>query len=76
MNLSEDNFSRGDTSFLGADGKIRPAKIYAYETKTDLYDILIIEKKKFVRINMGKLGVLISDWHSIHYAIESHFHLI
>ena len=75
MNLSENNFSRGDTRFLGADGKIRPAKVYTYATRRNLYDIYVIEGAKFVRINMGKLGVLISDWHPIHYAIESHFHL-
>ena len=75
MNLSENNFSFGDTRFLGADGKVRPAEVYSYETKNDLYDIYIIEGKKFVRINMGKLGVLISDWHPIHYAIERHFNL-
>ncbi|KKK76316.1 hypothetical protein LCGC14_2864860 [marine sediment metagenome] len=75
MNLSKNNFSKGDTRFLGADGKIRPAKVYTYETKSKLYDIYIIEGKKFVRINMGKLGVLISDWHPIHYAIARHFHL-
>lgn len=75
MNLSESRFSKGDTRFLGADGKIRPAKVYTYETHNTLYDIYIIEGAKFVRINMGKLGVLISDWHPIHYEIERHFHL-
>ena len=75
MNLNKNNFSFGDTRFLGADGKVRPAEVYTYETKNDLYDIYIIEGKKFVRINMGKLGVLISDWHPIHYEIERHFKL-
>ena len=75
MNLSDKRFSKFSTQFKGADGLVRPATVYAYETHNAIYDIVLIEGLQFVRVNMGKLSNLISDWRPIHYAIDSHFHI-
>lgn len=75
MPLSSDRFFKGDTRFKGADNRIRPAEVFSYETHTTLYDVLRIEDMLFVRVNSGRLGLLISDWKPIHYSISHHFGL-
>ena len=75
MNLSQNNFSQGDALFRGADGRIRAAKVYSYETRDKLFDVYLIEGRKFVRVNCGPLSCFIDKWTPIHYAIESHFGL-
>lgn len=81
MRLSKDRFSSHEGLFKGADKIIRKSKVYTYETGTGhsvfaaIYDIVIIEGSKFVRVNCGPCSNLISDWKPIHYAIDSHFNL-
>lgn len=75
MNLSQKRFLKGDARFRGADGIIREAKVYSYETQSKLYDIILIDGMKLVRVNCGQLSNMISDWKPIHYRIEQHFKL-
>lgn len=72
---SLDRFSQSETQFQCADGSIRPARVYTYESQKALFDILIIENAKFVRTNCGSLSCFINDWKPAHYAIENHFKL-
>ena len=75
MRVSEDRFSQHEALFRGADDVLRTAKVYTYEATTGLYDVLVIEGMRFVRVDMGKPSNLITAWKPHHYAIEKHFGL-
>ena len=75
MRTSESRFYTGDSSFKGADGILRAAKVFSYESQRSLYDVLVIEGMKFVRVNNGQISNMISNWKPHHYAIENHFNL-
>ena len=75
MNLSQSRFFKSDSRFKGHDGRTRDATVYSYETHDALYDVLLIEGGKYVRVNCGQLSDMISSWKPIHYAIEAHFEL-
>lgn len=75
MAYAEDRFYKSAAQFEGADGHVRQAAVYTYDSHTTLYEVLLIEESKFVRTNCGALSNLISDWTPAHYAIEHHFSL-
>ena len=75
MPLSIERFSKRDIRFKGADETMRYAKVYTYETHDKLYDVMIIDGLKLVRVNCGQLSNMISNWKPIHYKIEQHFNL-
>jgi hypothetical protein len=78
MKTAQDRFYKSDSTFLGADGKRRPCKVYSYESRNTLYDVLVFtEENNFrcVRVNCEQLSNMISDWRPHHYAIENHFGL-
>ena len=72
---AQSRFYRSDSQFKGADGRIRQAVVYSYESHSVLYDMLLIEGMKFVRVNCGGLSNMICNWKPAHYAIERHFEL-
>lgn len=73
---SKDRFSQSDAQFKGADGRVRTATVYTYESHAKIYDVLLIEGMKFVRTNCGSISNMIDKWTPAHYAIESHFRLV
>lgn len=75
MRTSPNRYSKIDILHRGADGVLRSAKVYCYEATNGLYDVVVIEGAQFVRVDMGPLSNLISDWKPHHYAICSHFGL-
>ncbi|CAN8140191.1 hypothetical protein THIOSC15_2100003 [uncultured Thiomicrorhabdus sp.] len=56
-------------------GKRTVLPVYGYETHNDIYDVLVVDKARYVRKNTGQWSNLIDAWEPIHYAIEQHFKL-
>ena len=75
MRTSPDRFSKCHTLFRGADDVLRNVEVYTYEAHNGLYDLLIIDGLKFVRVDMGQLSNMIDAWKPHHYKIEQHFNL-
>ena len=76
MNLANDRFYKSNCTFIKKVTKEKViAPVYTYETKTKLFDVLVYENSKFVRVNMGPWSNIIDHWEPIHYAIEKHFKL-
>ncbi len=72
---AQDRFYRSWTLHRGADGQLRNMEQFTYESHGAIYDVLLFEGLKLVRVNCGPLSNMISDWKPAHYAIESHFEL-
>lgn len=75
VHLNQDQFYQGAATFKGADGRVREATVYSYESASILYDVLMIEGSMYVRTNTGQLSNMISSWRPIHYRIVDHFNL-
>lgn len=75
MRTSLDRYSDHAGLHKGADGQIRESHCYSYESHNALYDIILIAGLQFVRVNMGPLSNMISDWKPHHYKIADHFNL-
>ena len=72
---AQDRFYRSQVLHRGHDGKVREMDQYTYDSHSTLYDVLVFEGSKFVRVNSGPLSIFISNWKPAHYAIERHFEL-
>ena len=75
MNLSENNFSSNPCKFKQPDNVDINGTIYTYETDNAIYDIAIINGRKYYQKNMGGYSNLIDNIQPIHYAIENHYNI-
>lgn len=75
MTYAQDRFYHSQILHRGHDGEVREMEQYTYESHSTLYDVLVFEGSKFVRVNCGSLSCMIDKWTPAHYEIERHFNL-
>ncbi len=72
---AEDRFYHSQILHRGADGQVREMEQYTYDSHTTIYDVLVFEGSRMVRVNCGPLSIMICNWKPAHYAVERHFEL-
>lgn len=73
MRFVDRNFHRGDGHILRTSGQRVPTRIYSYETKTKLYDIIVVDDDSgsfFCRVNSRKC-----DASAVHHEIDKFYNL-
>lgn len=74
MNLSPDRFYKSSAVFFLHDQTFQ-LPVYGYETKKEVYELLVYGSAKYVRIGVGTWSNTIDKWHQIHYEVERYFDL-
>jgi len=69
MRLSQNNFFEGRQTFKTREGRLITRRIYTYESKTGLFDVLLLDGKKLYQKNMKNCGLPTK----IHREIEKHY---
>lgn len=76
MNAATDRFYLGQFNYrVDGDDALHTAPLYSYESKSTLYDVLVLNGMRYVRVNCGPWSNIISAWKLPHYEIERHFGL-
>lgn len=75
MKLSENNFSNHPCKLKQSGNIDEKGTIYTYETNNAIYDIAVIDGRKYYQKNMGGYSKLINNIQPIHYAIENYYNI-
>lgn len=74
MRILDKNFLKVNSHLLTAKGERIPSMIYSYETKSKLYDIIVVDDNSgrfFCRTNSRK-----TEANAYHREIDKHFNLM
>ena len=73
MNIAAHNYRTASFNFRREPGsEMETAKTYQYESSTAVYELLVIGKAEYVRVNFGPWCNRIDGWHPIHYAVRDY----
>ena len=75
MNLASDRFYQGSFNYRAAGGGVETAPLYSYESGSTLYDVLLLDGRKYYRSNMGQWFVTLGGIKRVHSDIERHFNI-